>query len=99
MTPLYDILSAYPFMANNGLRRQKLKMAMAPEGKNRHYHWDKILAQHFISTAKKVGYSEKLSQAHLDEMIAMIPTVISVVQAKLPEQFPDSIVTAIFEGL
>lgn len=100
MTPLYDILSAYPFMAANGrLRKQKLKMAMALDSKQRHYQWEKILPRHFISTAKKVGYSEKLAQAHLDDMIAMIPSVISTVETKLPQQFPDSISNLIFEGL
>ncbi len=100
MTPLYDILSAYPFMtANGGLRKQKLKMAMALDSKQRHYQWEKILPRHFISTAKKVGYSEKLAQAHMDEMIAMIPSVISTVETQLPPQFPDSISNPIFEGL
>ncbi len=29
LTPLYDILSVYPFIANKSLQKQKIKMAMA----------------------------------------------------------------------
>ncbi|WP_246550628.1 HipA domain-containing protein [Photorhabdus caribbeanensis] len=39
MTPLYDVLSAYPIFATKGIAPKKAKMAMALRGKNRQYNW------------------------------------------------------------
>ena len=52
LTPLYDIMSAYPLMAKKQLQAQKIKMAMALKGKNNHYHWYNIQRRYFIETAK-----------------------------------------------
>ena len=40
LTPFYDVLSAWPSGGRSAgkIPRQKLKMAMAVEGKNRHYN-------------------------------------------------------------
>ena len=54
LTPRYDILSAHPMLGHGHgkLAPQKITMAMAVEGKNRHYHWERIKARHWIETAK-----------------------------------------------
>src|SRR5476651_913521 len=59
LTPRYDVLSAHPMIGHGHgrLPLQKLTMAMAVEGKNRPYHWDRIHARHWIETAKKCGLS------------------------------------------
>ena len=61
MTPVYDVLSAYPVTGNgNGLLpKQKLKMAMAVHGKNKHYKWDRITKKHWLMTAKMAGMNEE----------------------------------------
>jgi len=99
LTPLYDILSAYPLMWGSGLQKQKIKMAMALKGKSRHYKWDNILPRHFITTAKSVGYSEKLALAHLDEMFSRTDQVIKAVVREIPANFPEDIVGPILKGL
>ena len=98
LTPLYDILSAYPLMGGSGLQKQKIKMAMAVKGKARHYKWDNILPRHFMSTAKAVGYSEKLAFAHLETMFSNAEQVIEAVKQTLPANFPEDIVDPILKG-
>lgn len=98
LTPLYDILSAYPLIGGSGLQKQKIKMAMALKGKSRHYKWDNILPRHFISTAKAVGYSEKLALKHLKDMFSFASEVIEIVKKTLPDGFPEDIAEPIFQG-
>jgi serine/threonine-protein kinase HipA len=56
LTPIYDVISAYPIVAKRQIESQKLKMAMAIHGENNHYVWDKILPRHWFDEAKKVGF-------------------------------------------
>jgi serine/threonine-protein kinase HipA len=51
LAPLCDIMSAHSLVSNKQLQRQKIKMAMAFVGKNKHYHWAKQQRRHFLSTA------------------------------------------------
>jgi serine/threonine-protein kinase HipA len=57
LTPRYDILSAYPVLGHGRgkLSTQKIRMAMAVQGKNRHCHWNEIRTRHWLETAKRVG--------------------------------------------
>ena len=99
LTKLYDILSAYPLMGGTGLQKQKIKMAMAIQGKKRHYKWDSIMPRHFLSTAKSVGYSEKLAWKNMEEMFLATEGVIESVSKQLSSDFPQEIAEPIFEGL
>ncbi|MCB1828506.1 MAG: HipA domain-containing protein, partial [Coxiellaceae bacterium] len=98
-TPLYDIMSAHPLLANMQLQQQKIKMAMALYGKNRHYHWYRIQQRHFISTAKFVNYDPLRAQHILDDMLAAVENVIATVSAQLPSHFPSYISDPIFTGM
>lgn len=99
MTPLYDIMSAHPLLASRQLEAEKIKMAMALSGKNRHYHWDNIQPRHFISTAKQAGFNEKTAKAVMDEMMGMVEEVITKVELQLPADFPEAITTSIMAGM
>lgn len=88
MTPLYDVLSGYPFMHALGIAPQKAKMAMAAIGKGRHYRWSQILPRHFISTARAVGYSEEKTLHVMAELKAQTEQAITNVEAMLPDDFP-----------
>lgn len=99
LTPLYDILSAYPLIEAKQLQNQKIKMAMALIGENKHYHWHNIQRRHFISTAKKVQYSIEKAEAILDEMLDKVDGVINKVFMQLPKDFPKQISQPIFDGM
>jgi len=99
MTPLYDVISAYPLMAQGSLAPQQAKMAMSVKGRQRHYHWARIQPRHFISTAHQVGFSSKRASELLGEIAKQVPSAISKVEALLPGEFPSRISEPILEGV
>jgi serine/threonine-protein kinase HipA len=99
MTPLYDIMSAHPLVANKQLQLKKMKMAMALFGKNRHYHWYSIQPRHFASTAESIGFNTETARGLFNEMIDEIDNVVTRVESQLPEQFPESIARSTFDGI
>jgi len=99
LTPLYDIMSAYPLIAKKQLHEKKIKMSMALRGKNNHYHWHNIQRRHFLDTAKAVNYSRKRAEAIFNEVMQQIESVIDSVSNKLPSDFPKEISQPIFNGM
>lgn len=99
LTPIYDVISAFPLFASGGLQEKKAKMAMALESKNRQYHVSMIQPRHFISTAEKVGFAVPKTIEMVQEMTTQTEEVVAKVTASLPADFPASISQAIFDGL
>ena len=100
LTPLYDVLSAYPIIGTgaNQYAPQKVTMAMAVSGKNRHYKWAQIMPRHWIATAEKCGLGANVRDV-LENLSSQAPKVVSTVESRLPEGFPDDVSIPIFEGL
>jgi len=100
LTPLYDVLSAYPILGKgaNQLATQKAKMAMAVAGKNRHYKWSEIQPRHWLATAAAAGLG---ATAHEDmnHLASLASTVVETVAGKLPSGFPTRVADTVFEGL
>ncbi|AHE67539.1 HipA-like C-terminal domain protein [Legionella oakridgensis ATCC 33761 = DSM 21215] len=99
LTPLYDIMSAYPLINKKQLQSQKIKMAMALKGKNNHYLWHTIQGRDFRETAKTINYSIYRAERILNEMLEKTDSVIEEVAKKLPAAFPHHISDAILSGL
>ena len=99
MTPLYDVISAYPIFKAKGIAPQKAKLAMALQGKNKQYLWSKIQPRHFQSTAQYVGFSSEQAGYFLQEMAMKTTAVIHQVEQQLSPDFPPHISDAIFEGM
>lgn len=99
LTPLYDILSAYPLLADHPLQKQKIKMAMALISKNHDYHWYNIQRRHFLSTAKAVQFSAELAEKILDDMLNQVDEVIAKVSSQLSNDFPSTVADPIFTGI
>ncbi len=99
LTPIYDVISAYPVMGQerNKVASQKIKMAMAFSGENRHYHWDKIMPRHILATAKQAGIAE--CEHVIQSLVEMTPRVIECVINKLPADFPVAVSEPILDGL
>ncbi len=99
LTPRYDVLSAHPVMGHGAgrLSPHKVKMAMAIDGKNRHYKWSEIHRNHFEQTAQRCHLPD--APALIDELVARTPQAIAEVAAKLPTNFPDDLAKSIFNGL
>lgn len=100
LTPLYDIVSAYPAISKKGLHERDLKLAMSLKGsRGRKYQHMMIRRMHFLATAKEVGFSEESMNVILDDMASRTEHVISRVTADLPEDFPAFISESVFKGL
>lgn len=100
LTPLYDVISAYPILGSgrNRLAPQKAKMAMAVRGKNRHYKWMEIQPRHWLSTAREVGLEATAKQDML-YLTDQAPVVADKVSASLPGDFPGHVSSPILDGL
>lgn len=99
LTPLYDVISAYPIVAKRQIEWQELKMAMALKGKNRHYLWSNIQLRHWFAMAEKCQFSAALMQEIINDVFDNMENVIHQVMRALPPHFPPHICDPIFSGM
>jgi serine/threonine-protein kinase HipA len=99
LTPMYDIISAHPLVAKGQIVQRRAKMAMALDGKNRHYHWERMLYRHWFSTAKKCGFPDEEMAGIIEAMLSEMDGVIDHVSGLLPENFPAEVADPIFVGM
>lgn len=99
MTPLYDVISAYPLMAQGSLAPERAKMAMALKGRNRHYHWARILPRHFQNTARLSGFSPERASVLMLDIAKKAECVMEQITAGLPPEFPSKVSEPIINGV
>ncbi len=99
LTPLYDVISAYPLVAKKQIEQQKLKMAMSLKGKNRHYLWNNIQPRHWFAMAERCQFPAIVMQEIIDEACDTVDSVINQVSKILPPHFPPHIAKPIFSGM
>lgn len=100
LTPLYDIMSAWPVVGTGPRQMQwpKVKMAMAVVSKNRHYRMADIQRRHWNAVARSNAIGNDF-EAGIERIVALAPGVIAQVAANLPADFPESVSKPIFEGV
>lgn len=101
LTPLYDVLSAWPIIGRGQgkLARANARMAMAAISKNGHYHWDGIQPCHWLSTAHSCGVDSGEMTAILQDLVEKTPRVIADIEAALPAGFPEAVGGPILRGM
>lgn len=101
LTPLYDVLSAWPLIGpgNNQIAWQKCKLAMAVRGSSNYYQLYRIQRRHWIRHGELAGLGRRQVESMMDEIITMTPEVIEQVSALLPESFPSALAELIFKGM
>jgi len=94
LTPLYDVMSAWPITGSrqNQIHPKKLKLALALRDKAKHYRVEEIRRRHFNATARACGVGRDM-ESIIDEVVATTPRVIDAVATSLPSGFP----TELFE--
>lgn len=99
MTPLYDVLSVWPYVGRGRgqIHLRDVRLAMAIRSKNTHYHLHTIQARHWHDLAMKNGGPD-VWQAML-ELIGTLEPALSDVEAHLPKDFPDRIWAPIAQGM
>lgn len=101
MTPVYDVLSAWPVSGQgaNLLDYRELKLAMALRSKNAHYLLEKVQARHFMRLAEQCRIPPDLAMRLIEALIAMTPVVLDKAGALLPDGYPMDVFEAISKGL
>jgi serine/threonine-protein kinase HipA len=99
LTPIYDVISAYPLVGNREYDRQKVIMAMALSGKNRHYKWGEMLPRHWFEESRKSNFHRTEMQMIIEQTLSKLDRVIQKVVSELPKSVPDDISTSIFDGM
>ena len=99
MTPLYDILSAWPIIGTGPrqLHFNRAKLAMALRSRNTHYHLREIRTPHWELLARQSGVP-----GAFDEMVALVlqvPQVLDETSAELPAGFPEYVFDAVRKGM
>jgi len=100
LTPLYDVLSAWPIIGKkaNEIPLEKIKLAMALPGERPRYLLQSIQRRHFEALAKKLGLAAEANTL-IDEMIEATPAAIETVSRALPKGFPQALLDRTLAGL
>jgi serine/threonine-protein kinase HipA len=100
LTPLYDVLSAWPIIGKraNHLSYEKAKLAMAMPATRAHYRIREIQPRHFEVLATQLRLARS-ADALIAEILAVVPKVMTSVQKGLPRGFPAQVLDTILKGL
>lgn len=104
LTPLYDVMSAWPVIgdAPNRLSEYKVKMAMAIRSANAHWKMREILPRHWRALGKRYGVLDEEGQVVetlIDSIVEWTPDVVASIEAMLPVGFPEHVAAPILQGL
>lgn len=98
LTPLYDVLSAWPIIGNgpNHLSYQRAKLAMGVKAGHMHYRLRDIQARHWQGLAAAVSID---AWPRVLALARNVEAALSEVEAELPDGFPSRVWTAIAAGM
>ena len=99
LTPLYDVMSTYPYFNQGDIQPQKIQMAMSVRGSSgKHYRWQEILPRHWITHARFQGISPVLAQQWIEEVVALTPRCLANTLHQAPPEFDIEVGKAIQNG-
>lgn len=99
LTPFYDVMSAYPYLGQGSIQKQKIKMAMGLDGKNKHYKWNEIQSRHWFTMSKKVKFPENEVIRIIEELVETVPIAIEKTLNEIPKGYPSLIYEVIEKGV
>ena len=99
LTPLYDVISAWPIIGNgpNLLSEHDAKLAMGLHSKHSHYKLREIRVRHWMDLARISG-----APGAWEQMLAMVREVdnaLERVKSKLPKDYPARIWDKVHAGM
>lgn len=99
LTPIYDVLSAWPIIGRGArqLPYEKVGLAMALRGKRAHYKLREIQTRHWKELAALAGV-----EGLWEQMIACVeraPAVVASLEDKLPPQYPAQVYERVKKGV
>ena len=99
LTPLYDVLSAWPVIGHtrNKPPRERAKLAMAIRGRRPHYRLDEITGRHWRELTERVGVANLWDR--MQTLVADTSAAFDRLEARLPSNFPEKVYTQIRAGV
>ena len=99
LTPLYDVLSAWPIIGSGPgqVSPRRAKLSMALRGKNAHYHVHEIHTRHFEALALQSGVPDAFDR--MVGLVLQVPDALERAQAESPARFPQRVFTSIRRGM
>jgi serine/threonine-protein kinase HipA len=99
MTPLYDVLSAWPLIGTgpNALQYKKTKLAMAVRSKTAHYKLSEIQYRHWEGLAKRSAVDGAWDA--MQGMTQRLDAALDAVEQRLPADFPMALAHTVFQGV
>ena len=100
LTPLYDVLSAWPVIGKraNDIPLEKVKLAMALPGQKPHYLLKNIQRRHFEVLAKKMGLGNEAERL-IGEIAQGVDAATEAAQRGLPKGFPQALLDRVLTGM
>ena len=98
MTPLYDVLSVWPYLGTPELQRHKAAFAMGWHGRNRRYRLAEIQPRHVAATAARCGMKAELPGI-VERLADSMPDAMARVYAETREVVPTGVSGPVFEGV
>ncbi|CAG9167854.1 Serine/threonine-protein kinase toxin HipA [Cupriavidus laharis] len=104
LTPLYDVMSAYPLLGEDPgkISPHRVRLAMAVRSRNAHWKMLDIRRRHWLELGRRYGVvtvDGRDAESVVDDLISRTPEVVRAVRARLPEDFPITLADAILGGL
>lgn len=98
-TPLYDVISAFPYIgdAGNKIRWRRAELALALRSKNVHYQLHSIQARHWRGLALQYGGMHVWER--MLRHVERVDAVLDDIQSTLPKDYPPQTWVAIAEGM
>ena len=98
MTPLYDVLSVWPYLGTPELQRRKAAFAMGWHGRNRRYRLAEIQPRHVAATAARCGMRAELPGI-VERLAGSMPDAVTRVSAETRGVVPARVSGPVFEGV
>ena len=99
LTPLYDVMSAWPLIGTgaDAIQYKKAKLAMAVRSQAAHYKLSEILPRHWQAVALRSGIP--FLWKDMCHMVEGAPAALEQVAQSLPADFPAALADSVFEGV
>src|SRR5258708_11029556 len=99
LTPLYDVLSAWPIIGRgkNQLALEKAKLVMSLRGRRAHYRLNEIAGRHWQEIAQRTGLPDLWKR--MQSFVEAAPVAFERVEERLPHAFPERVYATIRDGV
>lgn len=101
LTPLYDVLSAWPVIGSGRggtIDYRDARLAMAVRGRNAHYHLNSVLALHWQGVCDRYAHLEG-AWDRLCGLSVAVDHAIDSVAPRVPPNFPGHVWDSITDGM